>query len=132
MDEISFGKARIILLPVLLGLVIIFFLKIFSIKISFWICAVLFIAVLIIVIMWMVFLQTPIQATSMTTEIKQKKPITVKSATTTLSWIALGLIVSVIIFYAILIIIFLFGVIIGVMDGFGMAEFLKAVSKVFG
>ncbi|MCK4892175.1 MAG: hypothetical protein KAS78_05905 [Candidatus Pacebacteria bacterium] len=71
-------------------------------------------------------------STTAATEIKQKKPITVKSATATLSWIALGLIVSVIIFYAISIIIFLFGVIIGVMDGFGIVEFLKAVSKVFG
>ena len=68
MDEIFFGKARIILLPVLLGLVAIFFLKIFSIKISFWIA--LFVVVLIIAIIWMVFSRTATQTSSTTSTTK--------------------------------------------------------------
>lgn len=47
MDDIPFGKVRIILLPILLGLIIIFFLKLCSIKISFWILIVLLIAILL-------------------------------------------------------------------------------------
>ena len=49
MDEYSFGKTRIILLPILLGLIIIFFLKLCSIKISFWILIVLLIATLFVI-----------------------------------------------------------------------------------
>lgn len=49
MDDIPFGKVRIILLPILLGLIIIFFMKLFSIKISFWILIILLIATLLII-----------------------------------------------------------------------------------
>ncbi|MCD4677841.1 MAG: DUF5067 domain-containing protein [Desulfobacula sp.] len=49
MNEISFGKSRKILLPILLGLMIIFFLKLCSIKISFWILIVLLIATLLVI-----------------------------------------------------------------------------------
>jgi len=49
MDEISLGKARIIFIPILLGLIIIFFLKLFSIKISFWILIILLIAMLLVI-----------------------------------------------------------------------------------
>lgn len=48
MDEISLGKTRIILLPVLLGLIIIFFLKIFSIEFSLLLWIILLIAIFLI------------------------------------------------------------------------------------
>jgi len=49
MDEISLGKLRKILLPILLGLIIIFFLKLYSIKFSFWILIVLLMAMLLVI-----------------------------------------------------------------------------------
>ena len=82
MDEISFGKARIILLPVLLGLIIMFFLKTFSIKISFWIWIALFVAILIIVAIWVIFsqittIQTPSEISSKIKAINQNNVIIV-------------------------------------------------------
>ena len=54
-DEISFGKARIVLLAILTGLIVVFFQKLFSIKISlsFWILA----AVAIVAILFIVLLR---------------------------------------------------------------------------
>ena len=47
-DEVSLGKAKMVLLPIIFGLVILFFLKLFSIKLPFWIWIVLLIAIVII------------------------------------------------------------------------------------
>lgn len=44
-DEISLGKAKMILLPIILGLVIIFFLKLFSIKVSLLVWVILLIVI---------------------------------------------------------------------------------------
>ena len=93
-NEISFGKARIILLPILLGLVIIFFLKLFSIKIfsSFWILAIL--AVVTIITFFVVLSRK--SETSALSSLTAKLPLLKKAVGWTVVAVALVVLVIVI------------------------------------
>lgn len=89
-DEISLGKARIVLLPVILGLVMIFFLKLFSIKISFLIWVILLVVIFLI---------------SLLLTMKSKVSLTSKLSTTsikTIFWFLFAIVVIVTITFAII------------------------------